>query len=67
VVAINYREIVPPKHFVLKESWEEQGRKATLITTVLFLSQEVRDTVLYSGAERLRASTNLLGSWRKHE
>jgi uncharacterized protein YndB with AHSA1/START domain len=58
-----YREIVPPERLVNTESWEdwnpgellittalvEQGGKTTLTSTMLFPSQEVRNTLLESG------------------
>lgn len=61
-----HREIVPPERIVRTESWEdwdagesltttvllEEGGRTVLTTTVLFPSQEVRDTVLKSGMAR---------------
>ena len=61
-----YREIVPPDRLVHTESREdwnagellitaalvEQGGKTTLTSTLLFPSQEVRDTLLKSGMTR---------------
>jgi len=58
-----YREIVPPQRLVNTESWEdwnpgevlvtvvlvEQAGKTTLTSTLLFPSQEVRDTLLKFG------------------
>ena len=60
-----YREIVPGERLVNTESWEDWDAGETLVTTVLtghdgkttltstilFPSQEVRDTVLKSGLE----------------
>lgn len=60
-----YREVVPGERIVNTESWEdwdagetlvttrlvEHGGKTTFTSTVLFPSQEVRDTVLKSGME----------------
>lgn len=61
-----YREIVPAEGLVNTESWEdwdpgetlvttvlvERGGKTTFTSTLLFPSQEVRDTVLKGGLER---------------
>jgi uncharacterized protein YndB with AHSA1/START domain len=61
-----YREIVPPERLATAETWEdwdagetlattvltEQDGKTTFTVTMLFPSQEVRDTVLKSGLER---------------
>jgi uncharacterized protein YndB with AHSA1/START domain len=61
-----YREIVPAERLVNTESWEdwdpgetlvttvlvERGGKTTFTSTMLFPSQEVRDTVLKGGLER---------------
>jgi uncharacterized protein YndB with AHSA1/START domain len=58
-----YREIVPPERLVNTESWEdwnpgellvttvlvEQGGRTTYTNTILFPSQEVRDTLLKAG------------------
>ena len=66
-----YREIVPPERLVNTESWEdwnpgevlvtavlvEQGGKTTLTSTLLFPSQEVRDTLLKSGMTNGAAET----------
>jgi len=60
-----YREIVPGKRLVNTEAWEDWDAGETLVTTelngidgktefkstILFPSQEVRDTVLKSGLE----------------
>jgi uncharacterized protein YndB with AHSA1/START domain len=61
-----YREIVPPERLVCTELFDEawyegeslitttlleQGGKTTLTTTILYVSQEVRDGVLKSGME----------------
>jgi uncharacterized protein YndB with AHSA1/START domain len=60
-----YREIVPGERLVNTESWEDwdagetlvttvltgHGGKTTFTSTILFPSQEVRDTVLKSGLE----------------
>jgi uncharacterized protein YndB with AHSA1/START domain len=60
-----YREIVKPERIVNTEQWEdwdagetlvttvltEQGGKTTFQSTILFPSQEVRDTVLKAGLE----------------
>jgi uncharacterized protein YndB with AHSA1/START domain len=60
-----YREIVPSERIVNTESWEdwdagetlvttvlaEQGGKTMFTNTLLFPSQEVRDTVVKSGLE----------------
>jgi len=62
-----YREIVPPERLVFTELFDEawylgeslittslaeQGGKTTLASTILYVSQEARDTVLKSGMER---------------
>jgi uncharacterized protein YndB with AHSA1/START domain len=60
-----YKEIVPGERLVNTESWEdwdagemlvttvltERAGKTTLTSTVLYPSQEIRDTVLKSGVE----------------
>ena len=66
-----YREIVPPERLVNTESWEdwnpgellvtavlvEQGGTTTLTSTLLFPSQEVRDTLVNSGMTNGAAET----------
>ena len=65
-----YREITPPERSVHMESFDdypgesqvtaifvEQGGKTTLIATVLYASQEVRDAVIKSGMEHGAAET----------
>jgi uncharacterized protein YndB with AHSA1/START domain len=66
-----YREIVRPERLVNTESWEdwnpgevlvtavlaEQGGATTLTSTLLFPSQEVRDTLVKSGMTRGAAET----------
>src|SRR5207237_2464070 len=60
----SYREIVPPKHSVHLESYDdypgesqvtavfvEEGGKTTLTATVLYPSKEIRDMVIQSGME----------------
>src|SRR5215813_7984905 len=60
-----YREIMPPERLMNTEAWEdwdagetlvttilvEQDGKTTYTSTILFPSQEVRDTVVKSGLE----------------
>jgi uncharacterized protein YndB with AHSA1/START domain len=66
-----YREIVRPERLVNTESWEdwnpgevlvttvlvEQGGETTFTSTLLFPSQEVRDTLLESGMTSGAAET----------
>jgi uncharacterized protein YndB with AHSA1/START domain len=66
-----YREIAPPERLVNTESWEdwnpgellvtavlvEHGGKTTYTSTVLFPSQEVRDTLLKAGMTNGAAET----------
>jgi uncharacterized protein YndB with AHSA1/START domain len=66
-----YREIVPGERIVNTESWEdwdageclvttvlnEENGKTTFRSTILFPSQEVRDTVVKAGLEHSAASS----------
>ena len=62
-----YREVVPQERLVCTELFDEawypgeslitttlaeQGRRTTLMSTILYVSQEARDAVLKSGMER---------------